>query len=76
MNVGELFEEAEKASETWWSEKHENDVCPTKAEFYNNMMQDLRAIGKTDEQIWHEFITDAFIFGFMTARKDRNDKIS
>lgn len=71
MTLEEAYKLAERKSEEWWNQKAATDVCRDKTEFYKCMMQDLKAIGRTDEQIWHEFITGAFICGFFEAIKDQ-----
>ena len=38
--------------------------------FYQDMMKDLRAIGRSDSEIFREFITGAYASGYMDAKKD------
>jgi len=53
------------------------------AERYYNMFlksqfdwtQDLKALGKTDEEILKEFITTAYWYGYTDAKMNMNQKI-
>jgi len=74
MTIEEILKSAEETSDKWWNSTHKDNLFQKKSEFYKAMMQDLRAIGKTDEEIWHEFITEAFIYGFCEAHKDEFEK--
>jgi ABC-type nickel/cobalt efflux system permease component RcnA len=74
MTIEEVFKAAEEAADKWWNTTHKDSLYQKKADYYRDMMQDLRAIGRTDEEIWHEFITGAFIYGFCEAHKDIFDK--
>ena len=66
MKLNEIVSEGTKKAEEWWSKVPPN--------FYADMQQDLRAIGRSEEHIWHEFITQAFEYGYCEAlRKECED---
>lgn len=55
-----VFEDADKSSK-WYYERFEK--------VKNNMIQDLKALGKTDEEILKEFVTDAYWYGYVNAKR-------
>lgn len=54
-----LCSDADKAS-TWYYKKFEK--------VKDDMVQDLKALGKTDDEILKEFITDTYWYGYMNAK--------
>ncbi len=74
MTIEEVLKTAEESANRWWNSHSDKEMYWKKSDFYRDMMQDLRAIGRTDEEIWHEFITGAFIYGFCEAHKEVFEK--
>ena len=60
--IEELLEESQRKAEEWYKKVPPN--------FYRDMQQDLRAFGRSEEHIWHEFITGAFEAGYWAAKKE------
>jgi len=58
----EIFKEA--------YDKADEEYAKAAPNFYKDLMQDLRAIGRSDDHIFHEFITGAYASGYMEAKKD------
>lgn len=54
-----VFEDADKSSK-WYYKKFEK--------VKEEMIQDLKALGKTDDEILKELITDAYWYGYMNAK--------
>ena len=60
------MKEAQEKAEEWYRRIPQH--------FHKDMMQDLRAMQKSDEHILHEFVTDAFLYGYLEAHKEEWDK--
>lgn len=71
MTLEEAYRLAEASAERWWNYIPEQSIYPKKWMFFRDMMQDLRAMQKTDEHIWHEFLTEAYLTGYLCALADR-----
>jgi hypothetical protein len=71
MTLQEAYKLALESAERWWEYIPLQSFYPKKWMFYRDMMQDLRAMQKTDEHIWHEFLTEAYLTGYLTALADR-----